>query len=87
MFGISLSEFLIILLVAIAVIPAKDWPSVARFLAKVVKYVREIVWKITDAAEEIREQIDLEKPVAELTQKTMEDMKSVFAEKKKRKKS
>ncbi|MCL2737684.1 MAG: hypothetical protein FWE17_02380 [Alphaproteobacteria bacterium] len=78
MFGISPSEFLLILVVAIVVIPAKSWPDVARIVARAVKFVRELVWKITDAAEEIKEQIELEKPITDLTQKTMDDVMSVF---------
>jgi len=78
MFGISTGEFLIILVVAIAVIPAKNWPDVARAVARAVKFVRELVWKITDAAEEIKEQIELEQPIAELTQKTMDDVMDAF---------
>jgi len=78
MFGISVGEFLIILIVAIAVIPAKSWPDVARMAARAVKFVRELIWKITDAAEEIKEQIELEQPITELTQKTMDDVMSAF---------
>ncbi|MCL2017752.1 MAG: hypothetical protein FWG80_03215 [Alphaproteobacteria bacterium] len=78
MFGINIGEFLIILIIAIVVIPAKDWPDVARAAARLVKFIREIIWKITDTAEEIKEQIELEKPIAELSKKTMEDVMSVF---------
>jgi Sec-independent protein translocase protein TatA len=85
MFGISPGEFLLILVIAIAVIPAKNWPDVARAAARAVKFVRELVWKITDAAEDIKEQIDLEKPITELTQKTMDDVMSAFASPKKSK--
>ena len=60
MFGISGPEFLVILVVAILVVPVKYWPDVARFLARVVKYVRGVWWKITDASEQITNQIDLE---------------------------
>ena len=78
MFGISIGEFLIILVVAIAVIPVKNWPDVARAAAQVIRFVRGIVWKITDAAEKIKEQIELEKPIAELSKKTMDDVMSAF---------
>ena len=79
MFGISSAEFLIILIVAIAVIPAKNWPDVARALARMVKFVRDLVWKISDSAEKIREQIDLEKPIDELSRQTMDDVMSAFS--------
>ncbi|MCL1785685.1 MAG: hypothetical protein FWG39_00855 [Alphaproteobacteria bacterium] len=85
MFGISVGEFLLILVIAIAVIPVRNWPDVARAAARAVKFVREIIWKITDAAEEIKEQIELEKPISELSQKTMDDMMSAFRAPKKKK--
>ena len=66
MFGISWAEFLVILLVAILVVPVKYWPDVARWLARVVSYIRKIVWKITDASEQIKNQIDLEKPIDDI---------------------
>ncbi|MCL2538663.1 MAG: hypothetical protein FWE52_04300 [Alphaproteobacteria bacterium] len=78
MFGISMAEFLIILVVAIAVIPAKDWPAVARFLARSVKFIRDLIWKISDSADKIREQIDLEKPIDELSKQTMNDVMDAF---------
>ena len=48
MFGISWTEFLVILLVAVCVVPARYWPDVARFFARAVKYIRNLIWKITD---------------------------------------
>lgn len=74
MFGISWSEFLVILLVGVLVIPARMWPDVARFLAKTVTFIRKLVWKITDASEQIKEQIDLEKPIDDLIKTTTADM-------------
>jgi len=82
MFGISIGEFLIIAVIAIAVIPAKNWPDVARAAARAIKFVREVIWKITDAAEEIKEQIELDKPIAELSRQTMEDVMGAFRTKK-----
>ncbi|MCL1902416.1 MAG: hypothetical protein FWG18_02180 [Alphaproteobacteria bacterium] len=79
MFGISGGEFLLILVIAIVVIPAKNWPDVARTAARIVKNIREIIWKITDATEEIKEQIEREAPIDKLTQKTVDDVMSVFA--------
>ena len=61
MFGISWAEFFVVLLVAVLVIPARNWPDVAKFLARLVKFFRELIWKITDASENIKNQIELEK--------------------------
>lgn len=74
MFGISATEFLVILLVAICVVPAKYWPDVMRFFARVFKYLRNIVWKITDFSNEIQERIELEKPIDDLIQNATNDM-------------
>lgn len=80
MFGISWSEFLVILLVGVLVIPARMWPDVAKFLAKLITFVRKIIWKITDASEQIKQQIDLEKPIDDLIQTTTADMLNSFSE-------
>lgn len=82
MFGISWAEFSIIMLVAVLVIPARLWPDVARFLAQVVKFVRGVVWKITDASEKIKEQIDLEQPIDELIKATTDDILAEISVKK-----
>ena len=74
MFGISWAEFFIIILVAVLVIPSRMWPDVARFLARVVKAVRQIIWRITDASENIKQQIELEKPIDDLIQTTTNDV-------------
>ena len=66
MFGISWAEFFVIILVAVLVVPARLWPDVARFLARVVKFIRSLIWKITDASENIKQQIELEQPVDEM---------------------
>ena len=80
MFGISWSEFLVILLVGVLVIPARMWPDVAKFLAKLITFVRKIIWKITDASEQIKQQIDLEKPIDDLIQTTTVDMLNSISE-------
>ena len=80
MFGISWAEFLVILLVGVLVIPARMWPDVARFLANVVTFVRKIIWKITDASEQIKQQIDLEKPIDDLIRTTTSDMLDEISE-------
>ena len=73
MFGISWSEFFLIILVAVLVIPARYWPDVARFLARMVKFVRAIIWKVTDATENIKQQIEIEQPIDELLKSTTDD--------------
>lgn len=80
MFGISWSEFLVILLVGVLVIPARMWPDVAKFLAKLITFVRKIIWKITDASEQIKQQIDLEKPIDDLIRTTTADMLNSISE-------
>ena len=50
------------------------WPDVARFLAKIVTFIRKLIWKITDASEQIKQQIDLEKPIDDLIRTTTADM-------------
>lgn len=74
MFGISWAEFLVIIFVAAAVIPARNWPDVARFLGRVVNFVRGIIWRITDASERIRDQIDMERPIDEIINTTTDDL-------------
>jgi Sec-independent protein translocase protein TatA len=79
MFGISWAEFLVILVVAVMVIPAKHWPDVAKFLARCVKFIRDLVWKISDTAENIKERIDLEKPIDDLIKNTTDDVLDGFS--------
>lgn len=80
MFGISWSEFLVIFLVAVVVIPARHWPDVARFLARAVNFVRAALWRITDASEKIKEQIDLERPIEEIIRTTTDDILDTVSE-------
>lgn len=79
MFGISGAEFLVIILVAIVVLPARMWPDVARWLARAVKFIRAIIWRITDASEQIKESIELEKPIDDLIKTTTDDMLAEFS--------
>lgn len=79
MFGISLAEFLVVLVIAVAVIPAKHWGDVAKFLARAIKFVRDLIWKITDGVNDIRDQIDLEKPIDDIASGAIGDIKSAFA--------
>ena len=88
MFGISWAEFLIIVLVAICVVPVKNWPDIARFFGKVFKWIRNLVWKITDVSEQIQQRIDLEKPIDDLIENATNDIfENVKIPKKTRKKS
>lgn len=80
MFGISWAEFLVILLVAILVVPVRYWPDVARWLARMVSFIRKIIWKITDASEQIKNQIDLEKPIDDIINTTTKDVLKDFSE-------
>ena len=84
MFGISWAEFIVILLVAILVVPARYWPDVARALARAIKFIRGIVWKITDASEKIKEQIELEEPIDDIVNTTTRDVLDAFSVKKTR---
>ena len=91
MFGISWTEFLVILLVAICVVPAKYWPDVVKFFARVFKYIRNIVWKVSDFSENLQQRIDLEKPIDDLLENATNDMfgervKTTVKKKKTRKK-
>jgi Sec-independent protein translocase protein TatA len=78
-FGISWAEFLVILLVAVLVIPARHWPDVAKFLAQCVKFIRNLIWKISDATESIKEQVERELPMDELVRKTADDVLSAIS--------
>ena len=80
MFGMSWAEFLVILIVAVLVIPTRHWPDVARFVARAIKYVRRLVWKITDASEQIRDQIDMQRPIDELLRTTTDDVLNQISE-------
>ena len=79
MFGISWAEFFVIILVAVLVVPARLWPDVARFLARVVKFIRSLIWKITDASENIKQQMELEQPVDEMLKKTTDEILDTFS--------
>lgn len=77
MLGISWTEFLIIILVAICVVPAKYWPDIMKFFARVFKYIRNLIWKINDFSENLQQRIELEKPIDDLLENATKDM---FAE-------
>jgi len=84
MFGISMAEFIVIVVVAVLIVPSDKWPDVARFIAKIVKFVRGIIWKISDASEQIKTQIDLEKPIDDLIKTTTDDILADFSSKRNR---
>ena len=79
MFGISWAEFFVILLVGVLVIPARMWPDVARALARAVSFIRQFIWKISDASERIKQQIDLEKPIDDLIKTTTDEVLADFS--------
>ena len=87
MFGISWAEFFVIILVAVLVIPARMWPDVARVIARVINFVRRLIWKVTDVSENFKQQIDLEKPIDELIKTTTDDVLNCFSEPVKKKKT
>ena len=74
MFGISWTEFLVILLVAICVVPAKYWPDIMKFFARVFKYIRNLIWKINDFSENLQQRIELEKPIDDLLENATNDI-------------
>ena len=80
MFGISWAEFFVILLCGVLVVPVRLWPDVARFLARTVNAVRQLLWKITDVSENLKQQIDLEKPIDDLIQNTTNDVLDAFSD-------
>ena len=80
MFGISWAELFVIILVGVLVIPVRLWPDVARFLARVVNAVRRVMWKISDVSEEVKHQIELEKPIDDLIHKTADEVLDSFSE-------
>jgi Sec-independent protein translocase protein TatA len=79
MFGISGMEFFIILIIAIAVIPAREWPAIARFLGRAVRYVKDIIGKIQDGIDNMENEIAKDLPIDNLSQKTMSDMIGTFS--------
>ena len=87
MFGISWAEFIVILLVAVLVIPARYWPDVARALARAVKFIRGVIWKITDASEKIKEQIEMEQPITDIVNTTTRDMLDTISVRRKKRKT
>ena len=80
MFGISWAEFLVVLLIGMLVIPTRHWPDVAKFLARLVNFIRNLVWRVTDASEKIKEQIEREAPIDNLIKTTTDDILAEISE-------
>ena len=80
MFGISWGEFLVILLIGVIVIPARLWPDVAVFMGRVVRTVRELIWRVADASENIKRQIELERPIDEMMTDVTDNVLDAFSE-------
>ncbi len=69
-----------ILLVAVVVVPARYWPDVARFLARTIKMLRQLIWRITDASENLKQQIELEQPIDEIIRTTTDEVLDSFSD-------
>ncbi len=80
MFGISWGEFLVIMLVGVIVIPTRYWPDVARWIGRAVRAIREFIWRISDASENIKSQIDLERPLDEMISETTDSVLDAFSQ-------
>ncbi|MDR3208598.1 MAG: twin-arginine translocase TatA/TatE family subunit [Rickettsiales bacterium] len=79
MLGISGLEFLVILIIAVAVVPANRWPEVARWLGKIVRHIRNIIGRIQDGIDDLENEIAKEVPIDKLSQRTMDDMIETFS--------
>ena len=55
-------------------------------MARVFKYIRNIIWKINDVNEQIQQRIDLEKPIVDLLQNAVNDTFGIKTVKKTRRK-
>ena len=53
---------------------------VAFVVYSVVKFVRGIIWKITDASENIKNQIELEKPIDEMVARSANEILDSFSD-------
>lgn len=79
MLGISGAEFLVILVIAIAVVPAKNWPDVARAFGRFARWTRNIIGRIQDGVDNIENEIAKDLPIDKLSRKTMDDMIETFS--------
>lgn len=60
MFGISFSEFLLILIILVAVTDPKDIPKIARYLAKIFFKIKNLINSAKDEVEKMGKEIGLE---------------------------
>ena len=65
MFGISINELIVIMLLMVIFIKPKDIPSVVNFLAKIIKKVQEFVFEIRRQINSISSDIDETKDMVE----------------------
>jgi len=79
MLGIGGGELLVILIVAIALIPAKRLPDVIGFVARAVRGIRRLAGKIQDSVDNLEDEIAKDLPIDSLSQKTMDDMLETFS--------
>jgi Sec-independent protein translocase protein TatA len=79
MFGISGLELLVILVVAIAVIPADKWPDAARAVAKAVRNIQHFIGKVQDNIESIKNEIEKDAPIDALTADVIENFRMPLA--------
>ena len=68
------------MLVGVIVIPARFWPDVAAFMGRVVRTIREFIWRISDASENIKHQIELERPIDEMISDVTDNVLDAFSE-------
>jgi Tat protein translocase TatB subunit len=68
MFGISLAEFLVILIVAICVIGPKDMPEVARYIIKMIYKIKQFIAEAKKELKIMGDELGLEEIKAELEQ-------------------
>ncbi|MDR2167815.1 MAG: twin-arginine translocase TatA/TatE family subunit [Clostridiales bacterium] len=86
MLNIGMMEFIILLLVAFVIVGPKDLPKVARFIARAVKYIKNVFKDVTAALnleEEIKPLKEVSETVTEVTDTVKEMTSSVQDMKKK----
>jgi Sec-independent protein translocase protein TatA len=79
MLGISGAEFFVVLVVAVAVVPADRWADVARFMGRAVRRAREIIGRIQDGVDNLENEISKDLPIDNLSRQTMSDMIETFS--------
>jgi Sec-independent protein translocase protein TatA len=79
MLGISGAEFLVILIVAMAIVPAKHWPAAARMLARALRWGRNAIARLQDGIDNLENEMAKQAPVDSLSQRTMDDLTETFS--------